>query len=80
MSQQPELIPKHVETITYATVCATPDGRVTPEHAALYIGYKLGTLANLRSRGEGPRVTRLGRRVFYKLSDLDEWIARGGIA
>lgn len=34
-----------------------------------------GTLANMRCRKEGPRYFKLGRKIIYKRSDLERWIA-----
>ena len=39
-----------------------------------YIGLKKQTLARWRHEGFGPKWVRLGRRVFYRSSDLREWI------
>ena len=35
------------------------------------------TLANLRSQGRGPRYFRRGRRVFYRMEDLERWLMEG---
>lgn len=32
------------------------------------------TLERLRAAGTGPRFAKLGRRVFYRRSDLEDWI------
>lgn len=66
--------------VTYATVRATPDGRLSADSAATYLGINRATLANYRCKGIGPKFSKLGRLVFYKLSDLDEWLAIGGEA
>lgn len=34
---------------------------------------KRQTLANWRTRGEGPKFLRVGRTVVYPLADLREW-------
>jgi len=36
----------------------------------------LKTLANWRSTGEGPAFTKVGSRVFYRLTDVLEWEER----
>jgi len=43
--------------------------------AAYYLNLPPKTLNNWRSRGEGPRYIKIGARVFYKQSALDEFIA-----
>jgi hypothetical protein len=47
---------------------------VTPEQAAAIYGLNLGTLGNIRSRREGPRFYRQGRRIFYRVDDLEAWL------
>lgn len=42
--------------------------------AAEYLATSTGQLGNWRSRGEGPRFARIGRRVVYRVSDLDAFI------
>ena len=49
-----------------------PDGRMTREHAAMYLGLKVKTLAMWAIQGKGPRPIRIGGRVFYRQSDLDD--------
>ena len=39
-----------------------------------FIGLKSQTLARWRHESFGPKWVRLGRRVFYRSSDLREWI------
>lgn len=40
----------------------------------LYLGLAGQTLARWRHEGIGPKFVRLGRRVFYRTSDLRSWI------
>lgn len=51
-----------------------PDGRMTAEHAAAYLGLSPKTLAMMRCRGNGPTFIKRGR-IFYFREDLDTWIA-----
>jgi excisionase family DNA binding protein len=44
--------------------------------AATYLNISPGTLYNMRSRGEGPGVTRIGRAIRYHIRDLDKYIAQ----
>lgn len=54
-----------------------PDGRMTPESAAAYLGCSVQTLANLRTAGRGPAFVKPnGNRVYYFRTDLDAWIQR----
>jgi predicted DNA-binding transcriptional regulator AlpA len=48
----------------------------TPE-AARFLGLSGRTLEKHRTYGTGPRYSKLGGRVVYRLDDLQEWAARG---
>jgi len=39
-----------------------------------YIGLKTQTLARWRHEGFGPQWVRMGRRIFYRSSDLRAWV------
>ncbi len=43
--------------------------------AAKYLNVSQSMLAKRRLSGDGPRYSKLGKRVVYELSDLDQWIA-----
>lgn len=47
---------------------------LTTIQAAQKIGLKPKTLHQWRSLGRGPRYVKLGFRVFYKPSDLAQWV------
>lgn len=46
---------------------------------AKMLGCSLRTLQRWRTEGKGPPSTKIGRKVFYELNDLQEWIDRGKI-
>lgn len=54
-----------------------PDGRLDTKNAAAYTGNSQKTLAMKRSEGTGPKFIKRGR-VFYYLTDLDEWLNQRG--
>lgn len=61
--------------------------RMTSKQTASYIGTSENTLRYWRACDEGPRSYSLGRRTFYDVEDVDDWIAdqkaatsRGGVA
>lgn len=54
-----------------------PDGRMTREHAARYLGCKPKTLAMWALSGKGPASIKVGGRVFYYRDDLDAFIRSG---
>ena len=47
------------------------------KQAAEYIDQKPGTLRQWRSNAKGPAYHKKGRRIFYKKTDLDAWMAAG---
>ena len=47
---------------------------MTTEEAALYVRLSPRTLERYRVTGEGPRFLKLGRLVFNRRSDVDEWL------
>src|SRR5262249_52667006 len=56
-----------------------PDGRMSREDAARYLGHKPKTMAMWKLSGKGPQWVKVGGRVFYFRSDLDAFV-RGGEA
>jgi hypothetical protein len=48
---------------------------LTPEQAAEKYSLNIGTLANLRSKKEGPPFLIVGKRkVLYSVADLERWL------
>ena len=47
----------------------------TQSEAADYLRLSTRTLERHRLTGAGPRFCRLGRRIVYRRSDLDDWAA-----
>ena len=47
---------------------------VTSKVAAAIVGLSESTLAKLRLNGNGPVYCKLGRRVVYRPTDLDQWL------
>lgn len=52
------------------------EGKLTTEEAALFVGLSPRTLEKRRGKGGGPKFLKLGHLVRYRVSDLEEWIAR----
>lgn len=53
-----------------------PNTPVVDVHgAAAIVGLSYKTLNSMRTRGGGPRYAKLGRRVVYRVADLQAWIA-----
>jgi predicted DNA-binding transcriptional regulator AlpA len=50
---------------------------VSEPRVATMLGCSLRTLQRRRTKGKGPASTKMGRKVFYELNDLQEWIDRG---
>lgn len=49
---------------------------VAPDEVAAYLGISPDTMKDYRQQGRGPRYTRVGKLVRYRLADVDEWLAR----
>ena len=52
-----------------------PKQFLTPEEVSARYGGKISvrTLANWRNLGTGPKYTKLGGRVMYRIADLEAW-------
>lgn len=55
-------------------------GALDTEAAAEFLNVTVGTLWTYRHRQTGPASFRVGRSVFYRISDLEEWINRPRVA
>lgn len=60
----------------------SPDPLLSPASAAKYLGtedvqFSTATLNWWRVKGRGPTFIKIGRRVFYRQSDLDAFINAG---
>ncbi len=62
-----------------ATAQLPPRYLRTPE-AARFLGLSGRTLEKHRTYGTGPRYSKLGGRVVYRLEDLQAWVDRGSKA
>ena len=51
-----------------------PDALIRAADAPYYLGIAQQTMCRWRHEGNPPRFVRLGRRVFYRSSDLRDWI------
>ncbi len=45
-----------------------------PAQVGEIMGWSLNTLANYRSRGEGPPYVKVRNRILYPADQLDAWI------
>jgi hypothetical protein len=61
-------------SVEQVRVRVLPDGRMTREDAARYLGHAVKTLAMWQLQGKGPRSVKVGGRVFYYRDDLDAFI------
>lgn len=53
------------ELLSPEEVCKRLDGKIKPR-----------TLSNWRTSGRGPKFTKLGGKVVYPKSKLDEWLEK----
>lgn len=55
-----------------------PEELLPPAEASKYLGeIPATTMQWWRTKGRGPRYVKLGRKVYYRRSQLDEFIAAG---
>ncbi len=47
---------------------------ITPTEVAERYGLNKGTLANMRSKKEGPPYVKIGKKILYKVIDLEKWL------
>jgi len=47
---------------------------ITPRQAADLYNLNLGTLANLRTQKRGPQFFRVGRKIFYRPADIEDFL------
>jgi len=52
----------------------TLDELMTANEVADVLGLAAGTLANWRSLGLGPAYVKLGGRVRYRVSNINDWV------
>ena len=62
---------------TIGTSDGPPDGFITTKEAASFTTLAVGSLANLRVQGLGPKFYKIGKRVVYRRDELAEWVANG---
>ena len=48
---------------------------VTTPEAAKLLHVSARTLERRRSRGDGPRFRKAGRRVLYRIDEIEAWLA-----
>jgi hypothetical protein len=66
---------RDVNTVNVTRILQCVGGCVDAANAHLYLPpLSAGTLANWRSKGEGPRWGLYGIHVIYRLADMEEWL------
>lgn len=61
-------------TVDQVRVRVLPDGRMTRQDAARYLGHTSKTLAMWQVQGRGPKSVLVGGKRFYFKDDLDAFI------
>lgn len=51
---------------------------ITTDEFAARLRLKRNTIEHWRKQGRGPKHTKLGRRVLYKLADVEAWERANG--
>ena len=52
-----------------------PETWIDTAEAAIYSRHAESTLEKLRCSGGGPRFCKRGRKILYRLSDIDAWLS-----
>ncbi len=64
--------------MTYIQLISLPNGKtvgtINENEAAAYLSVAVQTLQKWRSSGGGPPYAKIGRRVVYRLTDLERWL------
>lgn len=60
-----------------ATATGIPPRYLRTPEAARFLGLSGRTLEKHRTYGTGPRYSKLGGRVVYRVDDLQAWVDRG---
>jgi predicted DNA-binding transcriptional regulator AlpA len=60
-----------------ATLASAPPRYLRTPDAARIVGLSIRTLEKHRIYGTGPRYSKLGGRVVYRLEDLQAWVELG---
>jgi len=60
-----------------ATAANVPPRYLRTPEAARFLGLSGRTLEKHRTYGTGPRYSKLGGRVVYRVDDLQAWVDRG---
>jgi predicted DNA-binding transcriptional regulator AlpA len=63
-----------------ATLTGFPPRYLRTPDAARFVGLSIRTLEKHRIYGTGPRYSKLGGRVVYRLEDLQSWVESGAKA
>ncbi|CAM5768324.1 MULTISPECIES: helix-turn-helix transcriptional regulator [Pseudomonadota] len=56
------------------TLAGVPQRYLRTPEAARFVGLSIRTLEKHRIYGTGPRYSKLGGRVVYRVEDLQEWV------
>jgi predicted DNA-binding transcriptional regulator AlpA len=54
---------------------SAPEDLAVPREVASHLDTSVDVLAYWRHMGRGPAFVKLGRRVYYRWSDVNAWIA-----
>ena len=47
---------------------------LTPQQLSDYLKVPVATLYQWRTQGTGPKASRVGRHLRYRLADVDRWV------
>lgn len=56
------------------------DELMTTQQVATYLGVPIATIYQWRTRGLGPRASRIGRHLRWRRSEVDGWVEQRAAA
>jgi len=66
-------------TMQFKKNTALPRITCSPDEICSIFGLNSGSLANLRSKRQGPRYYKIGRKVLYKPAEVERWITENPV-
>ena len=78
--RHPAALDKITEVPMSANLADFPPRYLRTPEAARFVGLSIRTLEKHRIYGTGPRYSKLGGRVVYRLEDLQVWVDLGAKA
>jgi predicted DNA-binding transcriptional regulator AlpA len=74
-----KVAPSVSATAIPASVVGVPESVLDPPGLAAFLGVPLKTIYQWNSEGTGPRRSRIGRHVRYRMADVVAWLGENAV-